>query len=218
MKIVVLGATGNVGSRVTRRAADAGHEVVAFVRRPAAVDVHRNVTTARGAAEDTDALAAAARGADAVLVSITGKTSDASFMQDRLPGIIDAVRQAGVTRLVLVSVFGAGDTVDKASGVAKIVYKSVLRKFLADKTVADGILEASGLDWTIVYPVNLKAAPSLAEGPVIKDLRDVGKVPGLPTLPMDDAAAAILDVITDLDTVGRKLLITTPRGWTAAAS
>jgi hypothetical protein len=35
---------------------------------------------------------------------------------------------------------------------------------------------------------------------------------------MDDAAAAILDVITDLDTVGRKLLITTPRGWTAAAS
>jgi uncharacterized protein YbjT (DUF2867 family) len=218
MKIVVLGATGNVGSRVTRRAADAGHEVVAFVRRPAVVDVHRNVTTARGAAEDTDALAAAARGADAVLVSITGKTSDASFMQDRLPGIIDAVRQAGVTRLVLVSVFGAGDTVDKASGVAKIVYKSVLRKFLADKTVADGILEASGLDWTIVYPVNLKAAPALAEGPAIKDLRDVGKVPGLPTLPMDDAAAAILDVITDLDTVGRKLLITTPRGWTAAAS
>ncbi|MCB1298676.1 MAG: hypothetical protein KDB08_06810 [Microthrixaceae bacterium] len=34
--------------------------------------------------------------------------SDGSFMQQRLPGIIAATKQAGVRRLILVSVFGAG--------------------------------------------------------------------------------------------------------------
>jgi len=43
-----------------------------------------------------------------VVVSITGSMSDGSFMQQRLPGIIAATKQAGVRRLILVSVFGAG--------------------------------------------------------------------------------------------------------------
>ncbi len=34
MKIVVLGATGHVGSRFTRLASAAGHQVVAYARRP----------------------------------------------------------------------------------------------------------------------------------------------------------------------------------------
>lgn len=37
MKFVVIGATGNVGSRTVDAAVEAGHEVVAYVRRPEAV-------------------------------------------------------------------------------------------------------------------------------------------------------------------------------------
>lgn len=35
MKLVIFGATGNVGQRITKEALDRGHEVVAVVRDPA---------------------------------------------------------------------------------------------------------------------------------------------------------------------------------------
>lgn len=216
MRIVVLGATGNVGSRFTAQAARAGHEVVAFARRPEAVAQLAGVTAVKGAAEDTAALRAAAQGADAVVVSITGKVSDRSFMQDRLPGIIEATAQAGVRRIVLVSVFGAGDTLAKASRFAKLIYTTALRGFLADKAAADRILQASGLEWTIVYPVNLKDAPALPDGATVAPIDTVSKVPGLPTLPLDSAAAALVDIVINEATAEQRLLITTPKGWRAA--
>ncbi|MCW5951258.1 MAG: NAD(P)H-binding protein [Propionibacteriaceae bacterium] len=165
MKIVVLGATGNVGSRFTAQAVKAGHQVVAFAREPETVTAQPGVTTRQGAAEDTAALATAATGADALLVSITGPTKDVTFMQRTLPKIITAAQQAGVARIVLVSAFGAGDTAEKASGLARLIYRTLLGKFFADKAASDQLLQSSGLDWTIAYPVNLKdAATHLAEG------------------------------------------------------
>lgn len=56
MRILVLGATGNVGSRLTEQAASAGHQVVAFVRRPDAVATREGVRVVAGSAEDTAAL------------------------------------------------------------------------------------------------------------------------------------------------------------------
>lgn len=212
MKIVVLGAAGNVGSRFTRQAAAAGHQIVAYARRPEAVAPAAGVTVAKGAAEDVVPLAAALEGADAVLVSITGSTRDATFMQRTLPKIIQATEQAGVKRVVLVSVFGAGDTAGKASGFARLIYRTLLGKFLADKAAADQLLQTSGLDWTIAYPVNLKDAAALS-GETVKPLEEVDTVPGLPTLPMDNAAAALLDIITDPATIGQRLLVTTAKGW-----
>ncbi|MFD4960265.1 NAD(P)-dependent oxidoreductase [Microbacterium sp. NPDC058389] len=212
MKIVVLGATGNVGSRFTTQAVKAGHQVVAFARTPEAVQSQPGVTTAQGAAEDTAALTAAARGADALLVSITGPMKDGDFMQRNLPKIIEAAKAAGVDRVVLVSAFGAGDTAQKASGFARLIYRTALRRFFADKAAADQLLQASGLDWTIVYPINLKDAPALPET-AVEPLAGVGRVPGLPTLPFDNVAAALVGIITDPTTTRQRLLITTPRGW-----
>lgn len=216
MKIVVLGATGNVGSRFTAQAAKAGHQVIAYARRPDVVPTRPGVTTVKGSAEDTAALAVAASGADVLLVSITGSTKDATFMQRTLPKITDAAKQAGVSRIVLISAFGAGDTAKKASGFARLIYRTALAKFFADKAASDKLLQASGLEWTIVYPVNLKDAPALPEGAVVKPLNEVGKVPGLPTLPFDNAATALVDIVTSRDAVGQRLLITTPRGWRPA--
>lgn len=42
--MLIVGATGNVGSRVARQAAQAGHDVVAFVRRPEAVATNTTST------------------------------------------------------------------------------------------------------------------------------------------------------------------------------
>src|SRR3954451_21915046 len=108
VKIVVVGATGNVGSHTLDEALAQGHEVVAFVRRPEAITARDGLTIAKGDAGDTAALAAAASGADAVIVAINGALKDATFLQRTLPNIGEAIKQAKAGRLVLVSAFGSG--------------------------------------------------------------------------------------------------------------
>lgn len=122
MKITILGATGNVGSATMREAVAAGHEVVAYVRRPDAVEKLPGVTVVAGDVDDPIGLAAAIRGADAVIAAVTGPTKDTTFTQRTLPAIVAAMEQAGVARLVQVSAFGVGDTADKASWLARLIY------------------------------------------------------------------------------------------------
>ena len=76
-----------------------------------------------------------------------------------------------------------------------------------DKTASDNLLMASGIPWTIIYPVNLKN--SVATGTAVSlRLDQVTKVPGLPILAFDDAAAAILAAAEDPDTQGSQIIVT----------
>jgi uncharacterized protein YbjT (DUF2867 family) len=215
MNLSVFGATGNVGSRLTAQALKAGHRVTALVRSPGALPAAlanaEELSVVQGAIEDHAALLESLRGADVAVVSITGKMSERRFMQDRLPGILEACREAGVARVLLVSVFGAGDTAAKASPLARLVYSTVLRGFLADKAAADRLLIDSGLPFTIAYPVNLKDAAALPTQLTLP-LERVASVPGMPTLPLDNAAAALLGLAEDPDLAGRRVLITSETG------
>src|SRR3954471_15759765 len=72
MRIVVFGATGNVGRRIVAEALRRGHEVVGVVRDPEAVQSpDPRVRLVRGDATDAASIAAAARGADAVVSAIS---------------------------------------------------------------------------------------------------------------------------------------------------
>lgn len=215
VRVVVLGATGHVGSRLVRQAAEAGHEVVAYARRPEAVQARPGVTVVAGGLDDVDTLAAAAAGADVVVSTVGGGFKDTTFLQRTLPPTVRAVQQAGGPRLVVLSVLGAGDTAGKASWYARLVYRTVLRSFLDDRVQAERLLAASGLDTTVVFPVNLKDVPALGRAGVVP-LAEVGKVPGMPTLPMDDAARAVLEIATTEHPSGARLLVTTPDGWRPA--
>lgn len=212
MRIAIIGAAGNVGSRTVDAALAAGHDVVASVRRRDAVPPRPRLTIVVGDASDADAVATASAGADVVIVSITGAMKDATFMQRTLPAIIDGATRAGAGRLVLVSAFGAGDTARKASGVARLIYRVALAKFMSDKAAADALLMNAGIEHTIVYPVNLKNAPALPSA-AIRRLDDVDRVPGLPTLPFENTGQALVDIATDASLAGARVLVTTPRGF-----
>ena len=73
MKLTIIGATGNVGSRILSQALAAGHDVTVVAHRPEAIAAAPNLSVIRGSATDSEAIAQAARGADAVVVVITGK-------------------------------------------------------------------------------------------------------------------------------------------------
>lgn len=212
MKTLIIGATGNVGSRTMKHALEAGHQVVAYVRRPEAVSAAEGVRIIKGDVKDPAALAKASEGVDAIIVAITGAVSDASFMQRAVPGIITAAKTADVKRIVMVSAFGAGDTADKAAWFMKLAYRTVLGKFFRDKAASDLLLEHSGLDYTIVYPVNLKDAPASINA-VAKPLDQVEKVPGMPTLPFTNVAQELVRIVADPASIGQRILITTAKGW-----
>ena len=126
MKLVIIGATGHVGSRVMTQALATGHAVTTITPHPETVRRRKRLKVVRGSTSDPGAVAHAARGADVVVVSLTGKTRDGTLMQARLPSIIRGLKRAGSPRLVLVSAFGAGDTIDKAPWYMRLVYRYVL--------------------------------------------------------------------------------------------
>ncbi|WP_427919191.1 NAD(P)-dependent oxidoreductase [Streptomyces sp. cg40] len=215
MKIVVLGATGNIGSHVVKEALSQGHEVVAYVRNPDAVQPQSGLTVVRGSLDDRAALAKAFAGGDAVIsaigVALRAK-KPVDLMQRTLPVVTAAARDAGVGRFVLVSAFGVGDTAAKASLLGRLVYKTVVAAIFKDKELSEQSLPASGLNWTIVHPVNLKEAPA-APTATVKRLDEVAKVPGLPTLPFANVARALVDIAGDRGLAGQRVLVTTEKGW-----
>ena len=124
MKIVVLGATGQTGRLVVEQALMRGDQVVGYVRNPHGIAASPGLEIAVGQLGDKIALKAAINGADAVLVCLGthGKRMKTSvdLMQKSVPSIIDAMKEANVPRLVLVSAYGVGDTARTAGLIARV--------------------------------------------------------------------------------------------------
>lgn len=146
MKIALIGATGNVGSRVAAEALSRGHQVTGISRHPERLAAKPGLTAARGDTSEPDALARVLSGHDAVVSSTRFQGGDAR-------GLIAAVKKSGVKRLLVVG--GAG-SLEVAPGLALVdspefpaAYKpeaSAGREFLRILRGEDG------LDWTFLSP------------------------------------------------------------------
>jgi uncharacterized protein YbjT (DUF2867 family) len=101
--------------------------------------------------------------------------------------LIDAAREAGVRRYVMVSSIGADDPSAGAEA---------MRPYLEAKAEADAALAASGLDFTIVRPGRLTNDPGTARVAVGEDL-------GRADITRDDVAAVLVGVLDEPRTVGR---------------
>ena len=106
MRVLVTGASGLLGGAVAAAVRDAGHTVTTFQRSPSGVT---GVVDALGTVTDRAAVEAAVAGQDAVVhlaakVSLTGDAAE--FERVNVGGsatLVDAMRAAGVPRLVFVS-------------------------------------------------------------------------------------------------------------------
>ncbi|PLP97395.1 NAD(P)-dependent oxidoreductase, partial [Cupriavidus pauculus] len=99
MKIAIIGATGNVGSRLTDEALRRGHTVTALARQASKLPAREGVTARDVDVAETSALAHALRGSDVVISTVR-------FLQTSAAQIVAAVKAAGVERLLVVG--GAG--------------------------------------------------------------------------------------------------------------
>ena len=187
MKIALVGATGNVGSRILKEALNRGHQVTAIVRNTERLPHHPDLVAKKGDITRGAAAAALLAGHDAVISSVRFKDVGAQ-------PVIDAVRAAGVKRLLVVG--GAG-SLEVAPGVQLLdtpqfpaAYKpeaSAGREFL------NTLRSAQDLEWTFLSPSAL-LIPGERTGKfriggdqLLKDAAGESKIS------MEDLAVAMID-------------------------
>src|SRR5437868_3459286 len=125
MKIAVVGASGNAGSRIVTELAGRGHAVTAIARHPGKIADLPNVTARQGDVHDQAGLAAPFRGHDAAISSV-------HFLDSDPARLIGAALDSRVGRYLVVG--GAG-SLEVAPGVRlattpnfPVVYKAEAEK------------------------------------------------------------------------------------------
>ncbi|WP_112136287.1 NAD(P)-dependent oxidoreductase [Glycomyces dulcitolivorans] len=218
MKLVLAAATGATGRLVLDQALAAGHDVTALVRSPGKLPPATPHARIDFSTPDADALAAAVAGAD-VVVSALGATGkhDAGVARTGTVAIIEAMRAAGVGRLVVLSAAPIGTVptpvrpdkprTDPGDGLVLRVLTPIVKRALAehyaDLALMEDVVIDSGLDWTIVRP------PRLTDGPAKGAWRTaVGQNPRNGwTISRADLAASMLEAATDPGAAGKILAV-----------
>ncbi|WJR76223.1 NAD(P)-dependent oxidoreductase [Bradyrhizobium sp. NP1] len=146
MKIAVIGASGQAGSRITAELARRGHTVTAIARHPENIAALPHVTAVAGDAQDRAGLTRLLAGQDVAVSSVRFLDSD----PERLIG---AVRDAGVGRYLVVG--GAG-SLEVAPGVRLVTTADFPAAYKpeAEKGAAflDRLAQEKELNWSFLSP------------------------------------------------------------------
>jgi uncharacterized protein YbjT (DUF2867 family) len=207
VKFLVLGATGRTGVRFVKEALDQGHQVTALVRRAdATVDPRAQIVS--GDVTDAATIATAARGHDAVISTLGVKNvrKTPTLITDTVRAVIASAKTSGVDRFVVVSAFGVGDSLAKASFLAGLIFRTALRKKYEDKAASEVLLKASGLKWTLEYPGALNDGVGSRYTAIA--LEDVTTLPILPSTSRANVADFLLHSAVE-DTFIRQIVVVT---------
>jgi len=203
MKIAVMGATGFVGSALVPELLQRGHAVTALARDPSRLEAQPGLTLRALDVADVDAVAAAVRGADAVVSAFNPGWDDpelyARFVQGS-QAIVDGVAQAGVARLLVVGGAGSlfvapGVQLVDTPGFAAHVPPNVVPGARAARDALTALRANTTLDWTFLSPPAL-LAPGDRSGRYRvggEDLLMAGEQPA--GISVADLAVAIADEI-----------------------
>ena len=102
-------------------------------------------------------------------------------------------RAAGTRRFILVTVVGAGDSLDAAPWFARRFLKIVI----ADKSQAEDYLRASGLDYTIVRPGGLLNKEAQGRAYLTGDTR------AMSWIRREDLARLLVQALDDPKAIGK---------------
>lgn len=208
MRIVLIGATGMIGSRIAAEARGRGHQVTGVTR-------SGQDGTKVADASDVDAVADLAAGHDAVVLAVAppkdGSDATAALLEVGR-AVLDGLRKAAVPRLAVVG--GAG-SLQVAPGVRVIdnvatleipeVYKALA---LAQVALHDLINEYAGdLEWTYISP------PGVIEPGERTGVYRVGgdqllvDAQGNSRISAEDYAAALVDELEKGENIRRNITV-----------
>src|SRR5947209_2165231 len=144
--LVLVGATGNIGSRVLDEALRRGHTVTATTRDPAKLGARPNMTVKAVDSADVARTVGILKGHDAVIVSV-------KWNENHIGDMLDALRRSSVKRCLFV--VGAGSLLrqDGRTHFEHMAEKGIQPPTSKPATLAlEAIQKATDLDWTAISP------------------------------------------------------------------
>lgn len=167
MKLIIFGATGTIGRHLVEQALTQGHEVIAFARNPAALEIdHPNLRLFPGDVFDPLAVAAAVKGSEGVLVSLGSPKLTGKVRSVGTQNIVQAMEKHKVKRLICQSTLGVGDSQANLNFFWKyLMFGLILRSVFNDHVAQEAIVKRSRLDWVIPHPA------AFTDGPVTESYK-----------------------------------------------
>lgn len=172
MKITVIGASGQIGSRVVRLLTEAGHDVVA-----ASLSTGANVLTGEGLAE-------ALSGADALVDVVNSPSFEdgpvLDFFTASSQNLVAAAKETGVGHYVALSIVGADGLPDSG--------------YMRAKVAQEKIITDSGLPYSIVRATQFQEFAEAITGSLV--VGDEVRVPDarIQLISVDDVAGEVAEV------------------------
>ncbi len=150
MNVVLIGASGNAGSRILRELQSRGHDVTAVVRNPQKLPTE--VKRQRDDVSNGSRIQEILSGTD-VLVSAYNPPSDNPDQLVQVTAhLIQAVRKTRVSRFVMV---GGAASLEIAPGVTALASGYLPKEWVPEATAHQKALEAlqaSDINWTYLSP------------------------------------------------------------------
>ncbi|MFB5761264.1 NAD(P)-dependent oxidoreductase [Paenibacillus medicaginis] len=177
MYILILGATGRVGSPIVTHALKDGHHVTALVRHPEKIRDHdRNLTVIQGDVLNQEDIVRAMHGMDVVISALN--TDGTTTMSESMPFIIEAMHNEGIQRMITV---GTAGILQSRSFPNVLRYQSSESRRKSTRAAEEhhrvySLLKESTLDWTIVCPTYLPDGERLGKYRVERDVLPEGGV------------------------------------------
>ena len=197
--VVLIGASGFVGTAILNELLNRGHKVTAIVRDPTKVTASNpNLKVVQADVTDTDVLIEASKGKDAVISAYNPGWKNPNIYEETLknyPLIVDSVKKAGVERLLIVG--GAG-TLFYAPGKMVMDADDIPAKLLPGiKSLGEFYLNTlrkeNDIDWIFLSPAaNMTPGERTGKFRIGKDDLVVD-VNGDSNISVEDYAMAMVD-------------------------
>lgn len=146
MKIAIIGATGNVGSRLVNEALNRHHAVSAIARDAKKLSSRTGMSATVGDVTKPDALLPLLKGHDVIISALRSEGFDPQQL-------IDLVRRSGVKRYLVV---GGAASLEIAPGQILLNAPNFPPAYKAEASAAKAFLDTlrnvTDLDWTFLSP------------------------------------------------------------------
>lgn len=211
MKLVLIGATGFVGSAILNEALERGHEVTAVARDRDKLPLHAALHAHSVDVYDSDQLARLILGHAAVISAFNPGWNNADLYNLQLKGtrtIIEGVKKAGVKRVLFV---GGSGSLEVKPGVQGVDLPSFPAEYkqgaLATREALNMLRQEKSLDWSVLAPsADLFSGERTGRFRLGTDqlLRDAN---GESRISLEDFAMAMINEIEHPQHVGRRFTV-----------
>ncbi|MCM3766300.1 NAD(P)-dependent oxidoreductase [Neobacillus niacini] len=156
MNILILGATGRVGSQIVSFALHDKHHVTVLVRTPEKFQLKNdNLTILQGNVLNKEDIVRAMHGMDVVISALN--TDGTTTLSESMPLMIEAMENEGIERIITIGTAGILQSRTTPNSLRYQTSESKRRSTRAAKEhhKVYNMLKESSLEWTIVCPTYL---------------------------------------------------------------